>query len=53
MRAMGVAIQQAEALRLEQIQAFLAGSGQVEFEAASRAVKNSLFDAVLRRHDYP
>ena len=45
-------MQQAEALSLEQVRAFLEGSENVEFAAASRAAKYALFEAVLRRHHY-
>ncbi len=45
-------MQQAEALSLEQVRAFLEGSENVEFAAASRAARYALFEAVLRRHHY-
>ena len=45
-------MQQAEALSLEQIRAFLEGSEQVAFEASSRAAKYALMEALLRRHHY-
>ena len=45
-------MQQAEAMSLEQIQAFLDGSESVEFQAESRAARHPLFEAVLRQHHY-
>jgi len=49
---MGVAVQQAESLNLEQIQAFLDGCQAISFQLDSRAAKYALVDAVLRRHHY-
>ena len=45
-------MEQAEALSLKQIRAFFEGSEHVEFEAASRAAKYALLEAVLCRHHY-
>lgn len=49
---MGVAVQQAETLNLEQIEAFLDGCGAVEFAAGNRAETYALVEAVLKRHHY-
>ena len=45
-------MQQAEALSLKQIQAFRDGCESLRFQADSRAARNDLFEAVLRKHRY-
>ena len=49
---MGVAVQQAESLSLEQIEGFLDGCESVTFEVGNRAEKYALVEAVLKRHHY-
>jgi transposase InsO family protein len=49
---MGVAVQQAESLSLDEIESFLDGCGSVEFQAGSRADKYALIEGVLRKHHY-
>ena len=49
---MGVAVQQAASLSLEQIQEFLDGCQSVSFQLDSRSAKYALLEAVLRRHHY-
>ena len=49
---MGVAVQQAESLSLEQIEGFLDGCESVTFAAGNRAEKYALVEAVLKRHHY-
>ncbi len=49
---MGVAVQQAESLSLDEIESFLDGCGSVEFQAGSRADKYALVEGVLKRHHY-
>lgn len=49
---MGVAVQQAESLSLEQIKCFLDGCQSVAFEAGTRTNKYALVEGVLKRHHY-
>ena len=49
---MGVAVQQAESLSLEQIEGFLDGCASVTFAAGNRAEQYALVEAVLKRHHY-
>ena len=49
---MGVAVQQAESLSLEQIECFLDGCQSVAFEGGNRSDKYALVESVLKRHHY-
>ncbi len=49
---MGVAVQQAESLSLEQIESFLDGCESVTFAAGNRAEKYALVERILKRHHY-
>jgi len=49
---MGVAVQQAESLSLEQIKCFLEGCQSVAFEPGNRTNKYALVEGVLKRHHY-
>jgi hypothetical protein len=45
-------MQESEKLSLEEIRAFLAGAGPVEFAGEGRAGRYGWVEQVLRRHDY-